>query len=250
MIDLNVISVMPEMFESLQHGITGRAIKQGLAKVQYWNPRDWSNNTHRQVDDRPYGGGPGMVMMYEPLHACIHAAKLHMPQDCKVVYLSPQGKKIVQQDLNKIANERQSILFVAGRYEGIDERLLLNDIDEEWSLGDFVLSGGELAAMVFIDAIIRLLPGSLGHAASAQHDSFMNGLLDHPHYTRPACINGHMVPDVLLNGNHKEIENWRRQQVLGKTWLKRPDLIDKSTLSNDDLKLLHEYLGVHNDKHY
>ena len=241
MIHLGVISVLPEMFVSLKYGVTGKAIEQGLARVDYWNLRDWSKNQHKQVDDRPYGGGPGMVMMYEPLYDGIQHAKKQMPTNCKVIYLSPQGRHIEQHDLNEIVKHQQSILFIAGRYEGVDERILANDIDEEWSLGDFVLSGGELAAMVFIDAIVRLIPGSLGHEHSAQQDSFMSGLLDHPHYTRPACINGQAVPEVLLKGNHKEIENWRRQQALGKTWTKRPDLIEKLALTDVDLKLLHEY---------
>jgi tRNA (guanine37-N1)-methyltransferase len=241
MLHVGIISILPDMFNSLKYGIVGRAIEQQLARIDCWNPRDWSTNQHKQVDDRPYGGGPGMVMMYEPLHASIQHAKSQMPQDCRVIYLSPQGKQITQQDLNKIAQKQQTILFVAGRYEGIDERLLETDIDEEWSLGDFVLSGGEFAAMVFVDAIIRLLPGSLGHENSAQQDSFMHGILDYPHYTRPANIDGKVVPDVLLNGNHKEIETWRRKQALGKTWSKRPDLIEKLALNDVDLQLLNEY---------
>jgi tRNA (guanine37-N1)-methyltransferase len=244
---LGVISLIPEIFASLAHGVTGRAIEQGLAKVDYWNPREWSSRPYRQIDDKPYGGGPGMVMMYEPLHAAIVHARGQMPATCKTIYLSPQGKVIQQADLNHIAEHKQSLLFVAGRYEGIDERIIAHDIDEEWSLGDFVLSGGELAAMVFIDALVRLLPGSLGHQASAQQDSFMNGLLDCPHYTRPAVINGAEVPSVLLGGNHRDIERWRRKQSLGKTWLKRPDLLDKLTLNDDDMQLLVEFKREHGD---
>lgn len=245
MLHLGVISLMPDMFESLRHGVVGRAIEQHLAKVNCWNPRDWASRPYRQVDDKPYGGGPGMVMMYEPLHAALSHAKKQMPASCKTVYLSPQGKVIRQADLNQVAKNKEPLLFIAGRYEGIDERIIENHVDEEWSLGDFVLSGGELAAMVFIDAIIRLLPGSLGHLGSAEQDSFMNGLLDCPHYTRPATINGLDVPAVLLGGNHKDIERWRRKQILGKTWLKRPDLLEKIQLSDTDKQLLIEFKCEH-----
>lgn len=247
MLHLGVISLLPEIFASLAHGVTGRAIEQGLAKVDYWSPREWASRPYRQIDDKPYGGGPGMVMMYEPLHEAIQHGKSQMPSTCKTIYLSPQGKVIRQADLNQVAEHKQSLLFVAGRYEGIDERIIAHHIDEEWSLGDFVLSGGELAAMVFIDALVRLLPGSLGHQASAQQDSFMNGLLDCPHYTRPAVINGAGVPDVLLGGNHRDIERWRRKQSLGKTWLKRPDLLEKLTLNDYDMQLLVEFKREHGD---
>ena len=242
---LGVISLMPDMFSCLQHGVTGRAIEQGLAKIECWNPRDWSHNAHRQVDDRPYGGGPGMVMMYEPLHAAITHAKSQMPDTCKVIYLSPQGKTIQQTDLNEIAMQKQPLIFLAGRYEGIDERIITHHVDEEWSLGDFVLSGGELAAMVFMDAIIRLLPGSLGHTSSAQQDSFMNGLLDHPHYTRPAVTQDGLVPEVLMGGSHRDIDRWRRKQSLGTTWLKRPDLLEKLQLNDTDKQLLVEFKSEH-----
>lgn len=242
---LGVISLIPEILEGLKYGITGRAIEQGLAKIDHWNPRDWSSRPYRQVDDKPYGGGPGMVMMYEPLHGAITHARSQMPDNCKTIYLSPQGKVIRQQDLNKVANDRQPLLFIAGRYEGIDERIINHHVDEEWSLGDFVLSGGELAAMVFIDAIIRLIPGSLGHLGSAEQDSFMNGLLDCPHYTRPATINGEDVPSVLLGGNHRDIERWRRKQSLGKTWLKRPDLLENVQLNETDKQLLVEFKCEH-----
>jgi tRNA (guanine37-N1)-methyltransferase len=247
MLHLGVISLMPEMFASLEYGVVGRAIKQGIAKVAYWNPRDWLSTPYRQVDDKPYGGGPGMVMRYEPLHAAITYARKQMPSQCKTIYLSPQGKVICQADLNQLADSKQPLLFIAGRYEGIDERIINHHVDEEWSLGNFVLSGGELAAMVFIDAIIRLLPGSLGHLGSALQDSFMNGLLDCPHYTRPATIDGLAVPAVLLGGNHRDIERWRRKQMLGKTWLKRPDVLDKIELSNADKQLLVEFKSEHGD---
>lgn len=242
---LSVISLLPEMFSALHLGVSGRAISQGLAKLDIWNPRDWASRPYRQIDDKPYGGGPGMVMMYEPLSAAIEHAKSLMPQSSRTIYLSPQGKVIRQRDLNKIAESRQSLTFIAGRYEGIDERIIQQHVDEEWSIGDFVLSGGELAAMVFIDSILRLLPGSLGHAGSAEQDSFMNGLLDCPHYTRPASIEGMDVPAVLLGGNHRDIERWRRKQSLGATWLKRPGLLDDLTLSDLDKQLLVEFKREH-----
>lgn len=245
MLHLGVISIMPDMFACLNHGVTGRAIEQGLATFNCWNPRDWASTSHRQIDDKPYGGGPGMVMMYEPLNAAIKHARSQMPLNCKTIYLSPQGKKIRQADLNQIAAENLPILFLAGRYEGIDERIITHHVDEEWSLGDFVLSGGELAAMVFIDAMVRLLPGCLGHAGSAQQDSFMNGLLDHPHYTRPAITEDGAVPEVLLGGNHRDIDRWRRKQSLGKTWLKRPDLIEELQLNDTDKQLLVEFKNEH-----
>ncbi|MFW2570048.1 tRNA (guanosine(37)-N1)-methyltransferase TrmD [Legionella sp. 29fVS95] len=245
MLHLGVITLMPEMFDGLHHGVVGRALEQGLAKVDCWNPREWATRPYRQVDDKPYGGGPGMVMMYEPLHAAIKHAKTQLPTSSKTIYLSPQGKVVRQFDLNEVAASKQPLLFIAGRYEGIDERIITHDVDEEWSLGDFVLSGGELAAMVFIDAIIRLLPGSLGHLGSAEQDSFMNGLLDCPHYTRPATINGLDVPPVLLGGHHRDIERWRRKQMLGKTWLKRPDLLEKIQLSDTDKQLLVEFKREH-----
>ncbi|TAL61647.1 MAG: tRNA (guanosine(37)-N1)-methyltransferase TrmD [Legionella sp.] len=242
---VGVISLIPEILDCLKLGVTGRAIEQGLAKLDVWNPRDWSARPYRQVDDSPYGGGPGMVMMYEPLHAAISHARSQMPKHCKTIYLSPQGKVIRQAELNQVALAQQPLLFVAGRYEGIDERIISHHVDEEWSLGDFVVSGGELAASVFIDAIIRLLPGSLGHLGSAEQDSFMNGLLDCPHYTRPASIDGIEVPPVLLGGNHKDIERWRRKQSLGKTWLKRPDLLQNIELTERDKQLLEEFKKEH-----
>ena len=247
MLHLGVISLLPEIFESLNYGVTGRAIEQGLARVDYFNPREWAQRPYRQIDDKPYGGGPGMLMMYEPLNAAIQCAQSQMPKNCKTIYLSPQGKLIQQSRLTEIAKTEQPLLFIAGRYEGIDERIIAHHVDEEWSLGDFVLSGGELAAMIFIDAMIRLLPGSLGHEASAQQDSFMNGLLDCPHYTRPALINGAAVPEVLLGGNHRDIERWRRKQSLGNTWLKRPDLLEKLEINELDQQLLVEFKQEHAD---
>lgn len=241
MLHFGMISLFPEMLSSLKYSVTGRAIEQGLVKVEAWNPRDWARGPHQQVDDKPYGGGPGMVMMYEPMADAITHAKSRMPDDCRTIYLSPQGKVIQQQDLNHIAANEQHLLFLAGRYEGIDERIITQHVDEEWSLGDFVISGGELAAMVFMDAIVRLLPGSLGDKNSALQDSFMTGLLDHPHYTRPAEINGNAVPPVLIRGNHRDIARWRRKQALGNTWLKRPDLLSNLQLDEADKLLLTEF---------
>lgn len=243
MLHLGVISVLPEILAGLQYGVIGRAIENQLLKVDFWNPRDWAPRPYRQIDDKPYGGGPGMVMTYQPLDAAITQAKKDMPKGCKTIYLSPQGKVVRQADINQVAANKQPLLFIAGRYEGIDERVIQNHVDEEWSLGDFVLSGGEFAALVFIDAITRLLPGCLGHAGSALQDSFMQGLLDCPHYTRPAEIDGLVVPSVLLGGNHRDIERWRRKQMLGKTWAKRPDLLDNLTLSTSDKQLLDEFIN-------
>lgn len=242
MMHLGVISIIPEMFSSLQYGVCGRAIEQGIARVDIWNPRDWSTRPHRQVDDKPYGGGPGMVMMYEPLHEAITHARAQMPHACRVVYMSPQGRQINQRELNEIAATTQPLLFLAGRYEGIDERVIDHHVDDEWSLGDFVLSGGELAAMVYIDSIVRLLPGALGNPGSAVHDSFMSGLLDYPHYTRPESIQGASVPDVLRNGNHQAIQRWRKKQALGRTWLRRPELLDALSLNEVDKQLLAEFI--------
>ena len=241
MLHLGVVTLMPEMFKTLEYGVTGRAIAEGLARVDCWNPRKWAAEPYRQIDDKPYGGGPGMVMMYAPLVAALRGARAEMPTSCKTIYLSPQGRAVTQQDLNQIAQNKQSLLFVAGRYEGIDERVIAHHVDEEWSIGDFVLSGGELAAMVFMDALIRLLPGSLGHSESASQDSFMDGLLDYPHSTRPAEIDGMSVPEVLLNGNHKQIDQWRRKQALGNTWLKKPELLQSKLLSDADRQLLEAF---------
>lgn len=242
MLSINVVTLIPEIFNALHYGIIGRAIEHELVQIACFNPRDWGAGVHRQVDDKPYGGGPGMVMMYEPLASAIKAAQENMPSDCKTVYLSPQGRQIMQADLNEFIKTGQSFVFVAGRYEGVDERIIEDYIDEEWSLGDFVLSGGEFAALAFIDAMIRLLPGSMGHAASADQDSFMQGLLDYPHYTRPVSVgDNHRVPSVLLSGDHGAIGQWRRMQALGKTLIKRPDLLNKIVLNEKDRQLLEKF---------
>lgn len=238
MLHIGIISLFPDMIAGLKHSIIGRAISQNRVTVDVWNPRDWAAPPHHQVDDKPYGGGPGMVMMYEPLAKALEHAKRQMPEHCKTVYLSPQGKRLKQHDVNEMASQKQPLLFLAGRYEGIDERVIQHHVDEEWSLGDFVISGGELAAMVFIDAMVRLLPGALGDDASAAQDSFMEGLLDYPHYTRPANIAGKAVPSVLLSGHHGDIAQWRRKQALGNTWLKRPDLLEDIILDETDKQLL------------
>ncbi len=242
-----IVTLFPEMIDSLKFGITGRALKQKLIEIDCWNPRDYTANKHRTVDDRTYGGGPGMLMKVEPLTKAIDAAKHEIPG--KVVYLSPQGRVFNQKAACEMA-KREAIIFVAGRYEGIDERVIESHVDEEWSIGDYVLSGGELATMVIIDSIVRLLPGALGHEDSADQDSFMDhGLLDFPQYTRPEEFNGTKVPDVLLKGNHKTIEEWRLKQALGRTWQRRPDLLADKNLNAEEKKLLTEFINEHGERH-
>ena len=223
------------------YGVTGKAIDNGIVQLSTWNPRDYTHDKHRTVDDRPYGGGPGMVMKYQPLFDAVSAAKHNGGSDkAKVVYLSPQGRSITQDLLIEAAASSQLIL-VAGRYEGIDERFIEKVCDEEWSLGDYVISGGELAALIVIDGITRLLPGVLGDEDSAKQDSHMDGLLDYPHFTRPEIIEGDAVPEVLLSGNHAEIERWRTKQALGRTWQRRPDLLETKQLSAFQRQLLEEF---------
>ena len=242
---IDVVTLFPDMVSAVaESGITGRAAKSGILDLVCWDPRDYTRDKHRTVDDKPYGGGPGMLMKVEPLHAAIvdacTTAEQQTGQASKVIYLSPQGKKLDQQAINELA--QHNLVLVSGRYEGIDERLIELDIDEEWSVGDYVLSGGELAAMIVIDATTRLQAGALGDEDSAQQDSFMNGLLDHPHYTRPEMIESLTVPEVLLSGDHKRIEQWRLQQSLGRTWQRRPDLIDQLQLDEEQQKLLQEFI--------
>lgn len=240
---LGVISLFPEMFKAVtDFGVTGRAVKSGRLQVTVWNPRDFTEDKHRTVDDRPYGGGPGMVMKVAPLLAAIDEAKTLLGEDSKVIYLSPQGKPLTQVALGKLAQQK-SLILLAGRYEGIDERLIKQQVDEEWSIGDYVLSGGELPAMVMIDGMARLLPGVLGDADSAEQDSFMDGLLDHPHYTRPEQLEGDTVPPVLLGGDHEAIRKWRLKQSLGRTWLRRPDLLTAKTLDKEQAALLKEFIA-------
>ena len=242
---IDVISLFPPMFEAVSaYGITGRAVKNGLLTLRVWNPRDYTEDKHRSVDDRPYGGGPGMVMMVEPLRRAIYAARGEQNKEAKVIYLSPQGRKLDHAAVLELS-KREGVILLAGRYEGIDERLLETEVDEEWSIGDYVLSGGELAAMVLIDAVTRQLPGALGDEDSAQQDSFVEGLLDCEHYTRPEDYAGQKVPEVLLSGDHEKIRRWRLKRSLGRTWLRRPDLLEKLTLTDEQQRLLEEFKEEH-----
>ena len=237
-----VVSIFPEMVRQVaEYGVVGRAEERGLLSLTCENPRDHTSDVHRTVDDRPYGGGPGMVLKYEPAAKAIRAVKDHMPEGCPVVCLSPQGKVFDQDTARRYAG-LQGMILLAGRYEGIDERLLENEVDEELSLGDFVLSGGEIAAMAVIDAVARLLPGVLGDEDSAAQDSFMEGLLDYPHYTRPESVAGQRVPTVLLSGDHARIARWRYKQALGRSYVRRPDLVSKLDLDREQQKLLDEFL--------
>jgi len=239
---IEVVTLFPEMFSAVSdNGVTGRAIQNGLVQLGTVNPRDYTDDRHNTVDARPYGGGPGMVMMVEPLRAAISDAKKALSSKAKVIYLSPQGRKLDQAGLQSLV-EHEELVLLCGRYEGIDERLIASEVDEEWSIGDYVISGGELAAMVLIDGVTRLVPGALGHEESAEQDSFMNGLLDTPHYTRPEVLDGVAVPDVLLSGHHKNIEAWRLKQALGRTWLRRPDMLEKLTLTQAQEDLLAEFI--------
>ncbi len=239
---MQVVTIFPEMVRTIaEFGVVGRAVERQLITLDCQNPRDFTHDAHRTIDDRPYGGGPGMVMKYEPAAAAIAAARAKLPAGSPVVYMSPQGAAFDQAMAQRFAG-LPGIVLLAGRYEGIDERLIESQVDEELSLGDFVLSGGEIAAMAVIDAVTRLLPGVLGDEASASQDSFMDGLLDHPHYTRPEEIDGRRVPGVLLSGDHARIAKWRYQQALGRSFERRPDLVEKLDLNDEQQKLLDEYL--------
>lgn len=238
---IGLITLFPDMFRAVtEYGITSRAVKQGLVNLEYWNPRDFTEDKHRTVDDKPYGGGPGMLMKTGPLSAAIGAAR-EKAQAAKVLYLTPQGRPLRQADIARLAGEQQLILL-CGRYEGVDERVIEAHVDEEWSLGDFVLSGGELPAMALIDAVTRLQEGALGDEQSAVQDSFVAGLLDCPHYTRPEQFAGQRVPEVLLSGDHARIARWRLKQSLGRTWQRRPDLFEQRKLGEQEQALLTEYL--------
>lgn len=238
-----VVSLFPEMVNAVAlHGVVGRAVDAGLLRLQYLNPRDFTDDVHRTVDDRPYGGGPGMVMKYAPLAAAVQASRVAAPEGSPVVCLSPQGRRFNQSTARRFS-ALPGLVLLAGRYEGIDERLIEREVDEELSLGDFVLSGGEIAAMAVIDAVTRLLPGVLGDETSAEQDSFSDGLLDHPHYTRPEVINGQHVPDVLLSGDHARIARWRRKQAIGRSYTRRPDLVRQVLLDEEQSRLLQEYLA-------
>jgi len=243
-VKIQVITLFPEEFRPLVDlGVTGRAIREGGVDLELINPRDFAQDRHRTVDDRPYGGGPGMVMAVEPLRSAIQQARAkagHGEKKALVSLLSPQGRKLDEFAVRELANRPQLIL-VCGRYEGLDERLVQLEVDEEWSIGDYVLSGGELAAAVVIDAVVRRLPGVLGDSQSAEQDSFTDGLLDHPHYTRPDIVDELAVPEVLVSGDHQAIARWRRKQSLGRTWQRRPDLLECSKLSKEDEILLAEF---------
>jgi tRNA (guanine37-N1)-methyltransferase len=237
----DVVTLFPEMvLTAASYGVTGRAIEKKIVSLSTWNPRDFTQDKHRTVDDRPYGGGPGMVMKYQPLHDSVEKAKQACTGASRVICLSPQGRPITQALISETCDVSQVIL-VAGRYEGIDERFVEQVCDDEWSIGDYVISGGELAALIVIDAITRLLPGVLGHEDSALQDSYMSGLLDYPHFTRPEQIEGKSVPNVLLSGNHADIDRWRLKQALGRTWLRRPDLLKKMQLSTEQQYLLQQF---------
>lgn len=237
-----VVSLFPDMVSTIaDFGIVGRALDRGLISVDFQNPRDYTSDAHRTVDDRPYGGGPGMVMKFEPLAESLRASRARLPGGSPVVYLSPQGS-VFDQGVAKRYAKLPGLVLLAGRYEGIDERLIESEVDEELSLGDFVISGGEIAAMAVIDAVVRLLPGALGDEESALQDSFEGGLLDFPHYTRPEVVEGRNVPDVLLSGDHAKIARWRQKQALGRSHLRRPDLFEKLDLDDEQQKLLDEFL--------
>ncbi|RUO79044.1 tRNA (guanosine(37)-N1)-methyltransferase TrmD [Pseudidiomarina taiwanensis] len=240
---VNVITLFPEMLQAITEvGVTGRAVRDGLIEIDAINPRDFTHDKHRTVDDRPYGGGPGMLMMVQPLTDAIAAAKQQLGPQAKVIYMSPQGRKLDQQGVAELA-QSENLIILAGRYEGIDERVINAHVDAEWSIGDYVLSGGELPAMVLLDAVARLIPGVLGHSESAAEDSFANGLLDCPHYTRPEVLDGEVVPAVLLSGNHAKIKRWRMKQALGRTWLRRPDMLNNLALTDEQQQLLDEYIN-------
>jgi tRNA (guanine37-N1)-methyltransferase len=241
---VDVVSLFPEFVAQMSaHGVVGRALERELLTLHGWNPRDYATGNYRRVDERPFGGGPGMVMLIDPLRDCLAAARAADPAPAKVVYLTPQGERLTQAKVRELA-QRERLILLCGRYEGIDERLVSAGVDEELSIGDYVLSGGELAAAVVVDAIARLQDGALNDSESATQDSFEDdGLLDCPHFTRPVEHELGVVPAVLMSGNHAEIARWRRQQALGRTWLRRPDLIDAGSLSRSDRQLLDDFLA-------
>ena len=242
-IRFDVVTLFPEMFAAITGGgITSRALERGLYSLTTWNPRDFTTDNYRTVDDRPYGGGPGMVMLAEPLERTLNAVK--SAGGGRTLYLSPQGRKLDHRRVMDFSKEK-SLTLLCGRYEGVDERLLERRVDEEVSIGDFVLSGGELAAMALIDACVRQLPGALGDDASALEESFADGLLDCPQYTRPETYSDRKVPEVLLSGHHENIRRWRLKQALGRTWLRRPDLLEVKTLNAEERKLLDEFQREH-----
>ena len=237
----HVVTLFPEMLRPVaEFGVCGRAVRSGQVTLTNWNPRDYATDRHASVDDRPYGGGPGMLMAVEPLRSTIRAARAAAPAGTRVTWLGPQGTVLDQSKAGALA-QREAMILVAGRYEGVDERLLASEVDEQLSIGDYVLSGGEPAAMVVIDAVTRLLPGVLGDPESAQRDSFMDGLLEGPQYTRPEEIDGQRVPSVLLGGDHAAIRRWRLKQSLGRTWERRPELLEQRGMNEEERALLAEY---------
>lgn len=237
-----IVSLFPEMFAALTgYGVTGRAVRRGQLQISVANPRDFTEDRHRTVDDRPFGGGPGMLMKVAPLQQALGNLRQQAPVGSRVIYLSPQGQPLTQRKAAELA-QLPGMILLCGRYEGIDERIINTCVDEEVSIGDYVLSGGELGAMVLLDAVTRLIPGVLGHAASAEEDSFSAGLLDCPHYTRPEEFDGQRVPEVLLSGNHEHIRRWRLKQSLGRTWQRRPELLDRLHLSEEQQQLLAEFV--------
>lgn len=241
---LGIITLFPEMFRIItDYGVIGRSIRRGFICIKFWNPRMFVCNQYQRVDDRPYGGGVGMLMAIKPLKDAIHQAKCVLGDTVKVIYLSPQGKKINQNFMRKLISNNKKLILVCGRYQGIDERVIITEVDEEWSIGDYILSGGELAAMVLIDIISRLCPNVLGNKMSKESDSFsiLSGILDCPHYTRPAIFKNMQVPSVLLSGNHRNINRWKLKQSLGRTWIKRPDLLSNIKLTNEEEILLSEF---------
>ncbi|WP_290653233.1 tRNA (guanosine(37)-N1)-methyltransferase TrmD [Aquisalimonas sp.] len=239
---VDVITLFPQLVQAVaDYGVTGRAAERGLLELVTWDPREDTTDRHRSVDDRSYGGGPGMVIKVEPLRTTIRRARNAVATPAAVIHLSPQGRVLNQASVRELA-QRQRLILLCSRYEGVDERLLESEVDEELSIGDFVLSGGELPAMAVIDAVVRLLPGALGHEASAAEDSFTDGVLDYPHYTRPEAIDGQRVPSVLLGGDHQAIARWRRKQALGRTWLRRPELLAGMELDANSRSLLREFI--------
>lgn len=242
----NLITLIPEMFDALHFGVIGRALINQIIQLKPYNPRDYTHDTHRTVDDRPYGGGPGMVMLYQPLKDTLDDIKKSQSTKAPVIHLSPQGKPVTQADIQHLSTLPE-ITLLCSRYEGVDERLIQSEIDEEYCIGDFVVSGGELPAMMLIDSITRLLPGTLNDPLSALQDSFSDGLLDCPHYTRPEEINGMSTPKILLSGNHQAINAWRLKEKWIRTWQKRPDLIKRLTLTNEQRSMLDKIEGIQND---
>jgi tRNA (guanine37-N1)-methyltransferase len=236
-----VVTLFPVMIrEALAHGVVGRAMERGVLEVECFDPRNFATDVHRTVDDRPYGGGPGMVLQVEPLRSALRSASAALPQGSRRVYLGADGQRFDQAKARE-ARQAAGLVLVAGRYEGVDERFIERETDEQWSIGDYVLSGGELPALVVIDAIARLIPGTLGRAESAEQESFSDGLLDWPHYTRPPAMDGQAVPAVLMSGDHAAIRRWRLREALGRTWLRRPDLLERRGMSDEERVLLEEF---------